>query len=85
MDREDTAITLNEITSIDHLSYVLTELRNQESSDSALAYALDAQLQVLSIINSPKLSMKNSPVWYSFLMHGYIGKKILGTNKVLRF
>ncbi len=57
MDREDTAITLNEITSIDHLSYVLTELRNQESSDSALAYALDAQLQVLSIINSPKLSI----------------------------
>ena len=57
MDREDTAITLNEITSIDHLSYVLTELRNQESSDSALAYALDAQLQVLSIINGPKLSI----------------------------
>ena len=57
MDREDTAITLNEITSIDHLSYVLTELRNQESSDSALAYALDAQLQVLGVINSPGLSI----------------------------
>ena len=45
-----------EITTVDDLSSVLMELKNQESSDSALAYAVNAQLQVLGVINSPGLS-----------------------------
>ena len=57
MNRDDTALALNGNRTVDNLSYVLTELRNQESSDSALAYALNAQLQVLSVINSPGLSI----------------------------
>ena len=38
MNRDDTALALNGNRTVDNLSYVLTELRNQESSDSALAY-----------------------------------------------
>ena len=57
MNRDDTALALNGNRTVDNLSYVLTELRNQESSDSALAYALNAQLQVLGAINSPGLSI----------------------------
>ena len=57
MDRDDTALALNGNRTVDKLSYVRTELSNQESSDSALAYALDAQLQVLGVINSPGLAI----------------------------
>ena len=57
MNRDDTALALNGNRTVDNLSYVLTELRDQESSDSALAYALNAQLQVLGVINSPGLSI----------------------------
>ena len=57
MNRDDTALALNGNRTVDNLSYVLTELRDQEASDSALAYALNAQLQVLGVINSPGLSI----------------------------
>lgn len=59
VEKDQTAIAKTkkvEIETVDDLSGVLTDVKNQESSDSALAHALDAQLQVLAVISSPGLS-----------------------------
>lgn len=44
------------IDTIQELSEFLTEVKENENSDTALAHALNAQLQVLNAINSPSLS-----------------------------
>ena len=52
----DADLQSRNISTIQELSGFLTEVKENENSDTALAYALNAQLQVLNAINSPSLS-----------------------------
>ena len=44
------------VNSIPELSDILTELKNKQDNESALAYAIKAQLQVLTVISHPKMT-----------------------------
>jgi BarA-like signal transduction histidine kinase len=54
---DEPANALMKIKTVKQLSAYLTTVKNAQDSDSALAAALNAQLQVLSIINSPLLTL----------------------------
>jgi hypothetical protein len=47
---------LANVSTIPELSAFLTDLKNRQDGESALAYALKAQLQVLTVVQHPKLS-----------------------------
>lgn len=48
--------SLVNVSTIPELSDFLTDLKSKQDSESALAYALKAQLQVLTVVQHPKLS-----------------------------
>jgi hypothetical protein len=47
---------IGNVTTVAELSDVLTDLKDKQDSESALAYALKAQLQVLTVVQHPELS-----------------------------
>ena len=48
--------TIEKISTIPELSDYLTELQSKQDSESALAYAIKAQLQVITVVTHPNLS-----------------------------
>jgi len=53
---EDSPVTTTEVATIPQLKDQLIAMKDAKSSDAALTYAVEAQLQVLDVLNSPAMT-----------------------------